>query len=74
MYLIRGIIGPDILINVHRPSYNMSVMVIGFQPFNAGINSFRATMSTEIFLQEILIIKGLAARRLYKSFDVKGLI
>jgi hypothetical protein len=29
---------------------------------------------SRIFLLWILIFKGLAARRLYKSFDVKGLI
>jgi hypothetical protein len=29
---------------------------------------------SRIFLLGILIFKGLTARRLYKSFDVKGLI
>jgi hypothetical protein len=32
------------------------------------------TVNTRIFLLEILIFKGLTARRLYKSFGVKGLI
>jgi hypothetical protein len=30
-------------------------------------------MPAEIFLLGILIFKGLTARRLYKSFDIKGL-
>jgi hypothetical protein len=33
----------------------------------AGIKSFRATLSAEIFLLGILIFKGLTVRRLYKS-------
>jgi hypothetical protein len=41
--------------------------------FNAGIKSLRATLPAEIFLLGILIFKGLTARRLYKSFGVKGL-
>jgi hypothetical protein len=42
--------------------------------FNAWIKSLRATLPAEIFLPGILIFKGLTARRLYKSFGVKGLI
>jgi hypothetical protein len=46
----------------------------GFKPFNAGIKSLRATLPADIFLLGILIFKGLTARRLYKSFGVKGLM
>jgi hypothetical protein len=39
----------------------------------AGSNSFRPTLPANIYLLGILIFKGLTARRLYKSFGVKGL-
>jgi hypothetical protein len=43
-------------------------------PFNADIKSLRATLPAEIFYCAISIFKGLTARRVYKSFGVKGLI
>jgi hypothetical protein len=38
------------------------------------MNSWLFVVSTRIFLLGILSFKGLTARRLYKSFGVKGLI
>jgi hypothetical protein len=43
-------------------------------PFNGGIISSRAKLPAKIFLLGILILNGLTARRVYKSFGVKGLI
>jgi hypothetical protein len=37
------------------------------------MNNFLFVGITRIFLRGILIFKGLTARRLYKSFGVKGL-
>jgi hypothetical protein len=41
--------------------------------FNAGIKSLHASPCRD-FILDILIFKGVTARRLYKSFGVKGLI
>jgi hypothetical protein len=40
---------------------------------NAAIKFFRATLPAKIFLLEILIFKGITARRPYESFGVKWL-
>jgi hypothetical protein len=42
-------------------------------PLTPELNPLRATLPAEIFERGILIFKGLTARRLYKSFGVKGL-
>jgi hypothetical protein len=44
-----------------------------FNPLTPKLNH-SAQRCLPIFLLGILIFKGLTARRLYKSFDVKGLI
>jgi hypothetical protein len=49
-------------------------------PSSVEVNSLTPELNTfsqrcpPIFLLEILIVKGLTARRLYKSFGVKGLM
>jgi hypothetical protein len=55
-------------------SPNITKIRFELKPFNAGFKSLRATLPAEIFLPGILIFKGLAVRRVYKSFGVKGLI
>jgi hypothetical protein len=59
---------------VCKPKEDISSAVFKFSlllPFNAGIKSLRATLPAQNVLPGILIFKGLGARRLYKSFDVK---
>jgi hypothetical protein len=54
---------------------------VGLQPadrlvvitFNAGIKFLSAKLPAEIFLPRIVIFEELTARRLFKSFGVKGL-
>jgi hypothetical protein len=54
------------------PYFTQNYPVPYFTQKYAGIKSLRATLPAEIFTR-ILIFKGLTARRLYKSFDVRVL-
>jgi hypothetical protein len=45
-----------------------------YYPFNAGIKSLCATLPTEISYWRFENFEGLIARRLYKSFGVKGIV
>jgi hypothetical protein len=45
-----------------------------FNPLTPKLNPSAQKVACRDFLLEILIFKGLAARRLYKSFGVEGLV